>query len=189
LNFYQQKNQQGFVLVTGLIFILIITVVTVSSMQSSNLDYKISSNEVFKDVAFQGSESGRIASGEALSHFVYNRRWDGLPVTGVSYASAYDPIGDDVGLAEDLYDTNSLDLDLNYDVSGTAVETIEADISLLKADPRLADGSGSRQASGYEGLGLGAGGSGTHLIYEIRSKGVGASEAIAVTASEYRVIP
>ncbi len=189
MNTIKRKKNSGFVLVTGLVFVLVIMLVTVATMQSSNLDYKISSNEAFKDIAFQGSESGRVAAGEAVVYYIYSREWTGLQVSNLTYLSDYDPATDSVGPNEDLYDTSSLNVDMQYDVSGPYIETIDADINIVKAPGARSKGSGLQQLSGYEGLGKGAGAGGVHLIYEIRSTGEGASGAVAVTASELRVVP
>ncbi len=151
------------------------------------MDYKISSNEVFKDIAFQGSESGRIAVGDGISHFIYHRRWDGFSNFGLTFQSSYDPLVDSQQTGEDLYDTNTLGVDMNFDISGAAFETIESTISIIKSPGAKSRGSGVQQLSGYEGLGKGLGAGGAHLIYEVRSTGVSAAEAVAVTATEYRV--
>ncbi len=183
---YRQR-QSGYVLVTGLVFILIITVVTTSSMQSSNLDYKISSNEVFKNVAFQGSESGRIVAGENISHFVFYQ--EGATIAGLSYDSDYKGDIDKKEDGEDLLDTSTLNVDMRYDVSGSNVEPIAAEMISMKGTGAVSDRAGFQQLSGYEGLGKGAGNGGAQVIYEIRSIGYGGGSAVAVTATEYRVIP
>jgi len=180
-------HQSGFVLITGLILILVVTIVTVSSMQSTNLDYKISSNEAFKDIAFQSSESGRTAAGVGISDYLESRSFTGI--TGLSHDSDYDPYSDLVASGEDLLDTSSLTVDLEFNLSATDIEDIEADINVLKAPAVSAKKSALQQLSGYEGLGKSAAEGGTHIIFEIRSTGYGPSRAAAVTASEFKVIP
>lgn len=181
-------RQNGYVLITGLIFILVIAVVTTSSMQSSNLGYKISTNVALKDLAFQGSESGRIAAGVSLRDYVYDLSWP--TVTGLTNKeSAYKADLDTLGVDENLLDTSSLDVDMAYAIEGEDIENINADVSLVKAPGGINDRSGMQQLSGYEGLGKGAAAGGVQLIWEIRSQGSGAAGARAVTASEYRVIP
>lgn len=190
MNFYKSKTQSGYVLITGLILILVITIVTTSSMQGSNLDYKISSNSVFKDIAFQSSESGRTAAGEGISYYIYNRDFTGHGVPGLSYTTDYDPKTDSVVSGEDLYNTNSLTADMFFDVSDDAIEDLEADISIVKAQGVNTGRSGVQQLSGYRGAGKSAAAGGVHLVYEIRSTGIVANtKAVAVTASEFRVIP
>ncbi len=182
------RNQSGYVLITGLIFILVVTIVSISSMQSSNLNYKISTNEVFKTISFQGSESGRAAAGDAVSEYVYAREWEGN-FSGLSWDENYDPSTDDLETGEDLYSTDTLTVDMEYEVSHASIENIESDISIVKAPGVSTGGSGLQQLSAYEGLGKGAGAGGIHLTFEIRSTGRSSDEAVSVTASEYRVFP
>lgn len=192
-----KKNQSGFVLIVGLVFILIIAVITVSSMQSSNLDYKISTNSVLKDVAFQSSETGRIAGGEAISHFAFYDAWTGYSDAGfqADELTNYDPVSDSLSTIsingveqnENPLDTNQLNVDLNYERSGTNIETIVSDINVIKAPAVLNNGAGLQQLAGYDGLGKGLGDGGTTIIFEIRSTST--FGARAVTATEYKVIP
>lgn len=191
------KSESGFVLIVGLVFILIIAVITVSSMQSSNLDYKISTNSVLKDVAFQSSESGRLAAGEAISHFSFYDSWTGYSEGGfeASALKTYDPVSDvlskisvnGVEQLENPLDTNQLNVDLSYEKSGANIETIKSDINIIKAPAVLNNGAGLQQLAGYDGLGKGLGNGGTTIIFEIRSAST--AGAFAVTATEYKVIP
>ncbi len=190
MNFYNAKTQSGYVLITGLVLILVITIVTTSSMQGSNLDYKISSNSVFKDIAFQSSESGRTAAGEGISFYMYNREFSGHGVPGLTYTENYDPKTDRITDTENLYSTDTLTADMFFDVSDSTIENMEADISVVKAQGVDTGKSGIQQLSGYKGAGKSAAAGGVHLVYEIRSKGIVANtKAVAVTASEYRIIP
>lgn len=184
------KKQSGAVLIVGLIFILIISLATISSMQETNLNYKISTNESFKNISFQSSESGRAVSGDALSYYIYHRSWDAFNVAGLSWTTLYDPSTDSLDpLTENLYDTSSLGVDMNFTLSGTGVEVASSNISIAKSPGVKSTGSAFQQLSGYEGLGKGAGAGGIHLIYEVRSTGLSAGNAVTVTASEYRVVP
>lgn len=196
-HYFAQKKQSGFVLIVGLVFILIISVVTVSSMQSSNLDYKIATNSIFKAIAVENSESGRAASGDAISYFIYNRSWSGFSESGLVPPDDYDPSIDELGninidgssATESLLDTSQLNVDLTYTLNTTGIEPISSDINIIKGYTVPNYGSGLQQASGYDGLGKGIGAGGAHLLYEIRSTGTAAGDARAITASEYRVIP
>ena len=181
-----KHSESGFVLITGLLFILAISVITISSMQGTNLDYKISANESYKDIAFQGSESGRTVAGEAIAHFVYDRRWDGFNINGLEIPATYDPSTDGLAAGESLYDTSSLNVDFSFNLSAENVEPIASNINIIKADGVQKGKSSLNQLSGYEGLGKGAGSGGVHLLYEIRSQGAGPAKAAAVTASEYK---
>jgi len=182
-----KHSQSGYILITGLIFLLGISLITISMVQGTNLDYKIASNETFKAVAFQGSESGRAVSGEAIAYYMYDRQWDGLTINGLTIPSGYDPFSDVLKTGEDLYNSSSLEVDLNFDLSSTAVETIDAEINVIKAEGVQLNKSALNQLSAYEGLGKGAGAGGASILFELRSQGKGPADAVAVTASEFKV--
>jgi len=181
-----KTSESGFVLITGLILILAISLVTISAMQGSNLDFKISANQSYKDIAFQNSESGRTVAGEALSHFIYERSWSGFNATGLTIPTDYDPSTDKLADTENLYETSALNVDISYKLSSTDIETIESDLSIIKAEGVQKGKSSLNQLSAYEGLGKGAGSGGVQLLYEIRSQGKGPANAAAVTATEYK---
>ncbi len=51
------KNQTGMVLVIGLVFLLLMTVMTMAAMQTSGLDERMASNANDRNVAFQAAEA------------------------------------------------------------------------------------------------------------------------------------
>ncbi|MCP4275820.1 MAG: hypothetical protein GY779_05645 [Gammaproteobacteria bacterium] len=54
---YQPSKQSGVALVVSLVLLLIITVLSISAMRSTNIDTKISINHQFKQMSFQAAES------------------------------------------------------------------------------------------------------------------------------------
>lgn len=182
------QRESGYILITGMIFLLIIALVSVSSLEGVNLDYKISTNDSFKDIAFQNSESGRTLIGDRISYYTYHRQWEGVDDTGLVIPGDYDPTVDVLQTGEDLYDTSTLAVDMTYELQSESIEVMQAAINIVKAPGINSSGSGLQQLAGYEGLGKGAGSGSMFLLYEIRSSGFGPSNAKAVTASEYKVV-
>ena len=85
-----RNAQSGVILITGLILLFVIAIAAVTSMQISNLDYKMATNTAFKNQSFQASESGRIAAGDAINQFIYDRTWVGVtPHSGIIYNSSF----------------------------------------------------------------------------------------------------
>jgi type IV pilus assembly protein PilX len=54
---YIPSNQKGAALVISMIFLLIITLLSVSAMRTTNIDTKIATNHQFKELSFQAAES------------------------------------------------------------------------------------------------------------------------------------
>lgn len=120
---------------------------------------------------------------------MYERRWDNFDLAGLTFIDpSFDPSEQGPQSGEDLYNTSTLETDLSFSLSGSDIEDISASISVIKGAVN-SNGSGLQQLAGYEGLGKGAGAGGTYMIFELRSTGNSAAEAVAVTASEYRVVP
>ncbi|MCP3667917.1 MAG: hypothetical protein GY696_36425 [Gammaproteobacteria bacterium] len=57
LSGYRPGRQSGVALVVSLVLLLIITMLSISAMRSTNIDTKISINHQFKQVSFQAAES------------------------------------------------------------------------------------------------------------------------------------
>ena len=182
------QHQSGFVLITGLILLIIIAIAAIASMEMSNLDYRMASNSAFKEQSFQASETGRIAAGDAVNQFIYERSWDGVTVhPGISFASTFSPLSAN-GDSENLFSSGSLAKDMDFDIASTsAIEKINSDIYIIRAPSAAAAiGGGLQQLAGYRGAGKGVASSGSAIYFELRSKGLGNGGAETTTASEYR---
>lgn len=182
------QKQSGFVLITGIIFLVVIAVAAISSMEISNLDYKMATNSAFKDHSFQASETGRITSGDAVNQFAYERSWDSTDLhSAISFDTAFNPLAQNAN-TENLFKGETLDKDMTFAVSKSDdVAEINADIFIMRA-PGVASlaGMGTQQFSGYEGAGKGIATSGSAIYFELRSRGTGNGGAETITASEYR---
>ncbi len=183
-----QRTQNGFILVTGILLLIAISVVAISSMRASNLDYKMSSNTAFKAQSFEASETGRVLAGDAINKFIYERSWADLTIhASMVFDTQYDPLKENAS-SELPYDTSSLTKDMTFSLAKTTDrKAMNADIYIVRTpNVSAASGAGSQQLSGYRGAGKGIASSGSILYFEIRSKGLGNGNAQTITASEYR---
>lgn len=181
-------KQSGFVLVTGLILLLVITIASLTSMKNSVLGYKISANTAFNDVAFQASESARAAAGEAVKNYIWDRSWTGFTIhSGLSRESEYNPLKTN-GIFENQFRPSTLEKDMDFNIAKSGdVDEIDADVFIIRSPTATgASGAGMQQLAGYRGAGKGAGSSGSYLYFELRSLGYSAGGAETTTASEYR---
>ena len=183
-----KKNQNGFVLITGLILLIIIAIAAIASMEMSNLDYRMATNSAFKAHSFQASETGRIAAGDAVNQFIYERSWSEVAThPGISIISGFSPLAENAA-SENLFNATTLIKDMNFTVAGTTtIESVDADIYVVRApSAAAAAGGGLQQLAGYRGAGKGAAASGSAIYFELRAKGAGNGGAETTTASEYR---
>ena len=63
-----------------------------------------------------------------------------------------------------------------------------ADIFISRITAIAAPGSDTSQVTGYEGLGAGAAGAGSHLYYRIISSAVGTGASSSLTEAHYRYV-
>ena len=188
-------KQQGAVLVVSLIFLAMLTLVGVSSMQSTSLDYQISANAALKDRSFYSSESGRLAMGDILDDHIFERGWTNFSLpAGLSMTTANKDLYLTNDAGDDLANQASLTIDARYQIDN-AVDgdfsdggDIDADVVVYKTQTKWATGAGVAMVSGYQGLGKSSAAGGTHMFFELRSTGKTALNAQSVTATEYRAI-
>lgn len=76
--FRPTARQQGVALITGLIFMVVLTLIVLASMRGSILEEKMAGNLRSQNLAFQGAESGLRAGQQALNSPVD-------PATGPGY--------------------------------------------------------------------------------------------------------
>ncbi|WP_428624221.1 pilus assembly PilX family protein [Sedimenticola sp.] len=196
------KTQDGAVLVVGLILLAVLSLVAVVAMQSTTLEQRMSTNAAFKMRTMESSEAGRLALSKVIDRHIFNRGWreqagaagtTDFPIpTGLTvqaYGSVVQPW--EVKLYEiDAPGTYPV---IDYSAAPPVVfddgSTI-SNIFVVRTDVSFNQGSGARMHAGYLGLGVGAAGSGSQVMFEFRS--VSADSAVrgarSVTASEYRAL-
>ena len=198
------NHQSGYILVTGLLFLLVITLVGVTSMNLSTVDYKISSNTAFHVDAFENAESARKTAGsDLLFEYIKNRGWSGIGFsvpTGVGVVDNNRDLfmgneEDAATLRSGVYgDISVLTTDIQFALDGNTdgdtndgVDAV-AGIMVIKTDTRAAEGSNTAQLSGYEGDGKGAAGGGFYNFFMLMSQGRSAANAAAATSTDYRYV-
>lgn len=79
-----KHTQSGFALFMGLIFLLMITLVAVTAMRGTSLELSMANNTANHEEAFEGAESGRMATVRILrDHIACSYAWStGTPFTG-----------------------------------------------------------------------------------------------------------
>ena len=199
------SHQQGAVLVTALIFLVMLTVAAVVANQSTVLETRMSTNAIVKARAVEASEALRMASNELIDAHMYYRGWPqsaggtlnnalfDVPV-GVTVPPPLRNWGTDNGQDEDLFDPSTWDLDLTLRVDGNGdgdrVDDVdqEADFFAYKTVVLNSAGSATAMVAGYEGLGKSSASGGALIYFDLRSTGVSAANASGLTGSNYRYV-
>lgn len=208
------KTQKGAALFVGLMLLLVMTIVAVTAMRSTNLEVRMARNDNQKMNAFVTSEGPRPLSGDVLDDHIFDRGWDGVSTPDglkITTATAVTMGANDDGstfclnnsgswetengstcVADGLYDsapivlgdTNTLDKHMVYSFAGSDGTTR---LTLNKVATKLATGTSAAMVSGYEGTGKAAAASGANIYFDIRSAGR-FNEANVMTGTDYRIV-
>lgn len=188
-------RQRGYLLVTGMIFMLILAVIGVNAMQTTNLDYRMSTNSALKKQAFERGESGRSALASVLAqHLSQGGVWSSmtLPAGLDIYDKDSDSSDDSLAvngvseLQDSPLDDAVFSVDLDGDGNVTDENEFEVTVSVFNMKTINAPGNGAGQFGGTLGLGKGGGAGGTHMFLQIRSEGTAAGDARSNVVVDYR---
>ena len=206
-----RKHQSGMVLVIGLIFLLVLTLVAVVATQSTTMEERMSANDTFKARATESSESLRTAADNILDTTMFNHGgWpttvndgthaagtlntalftipNGVSITWASNWGTGNEAGETVFTPSTLQRDMSLRVDGDNDGNFTGPLDQSADLYVYKTIVTLAPGSSTAMVAGYEGTGKSTASGGAFTFFDMRSVGTSASNANAITYSNYRYV-
>lgn len=95
-SFLLEKRQRGVALVTGLIFMVVLTLIVVAAMRSTILEEKMAGNARSQNLAFQAAEAGLRAAQNALNSPVDPSTGPGYSATPLADAATTDYWKDDL---------------------------------------------------------------------------------------------
>ena len=188
MNIYSKdtNKQSGVVLVIALLMLLMMTILGVAAMGSSNLSFKMSANSIYLEEAFNHSESVRNISAKVIDGYLSEGNWRAVVMpAGLTASQNSGSLALANGRGEDRMDHDTLQKDLSYQHGA-----IKGGVYILKGDTvHNYHGASAAQLKGYGGAGASAGSSGGALtFYEVRSVGLGRANSKSWTASDYQYV-
>lgn len=205
-------RNKGYALITAIVFLVVLTTVSLFAMKNAGIELKMSTNNSVSAQAFEAAEAARTLASQMIDPHLYNRGWPksiggeiaddvfnySIP-TGMRLNKRPGNEAIDNWYTSPFIATSSFDpVDLstasasyNRDVAivGTASYTLQADIAVKKLRADISPGSGAAMSAGYEGLGKGAAAGGSSLYFYVVARGQDpGSKAIDFTASAYRYV-
>ena len=201
-----RRRQDGYVLATSLIFMLVLTLAAASAMRSSGIEQRMATNSAFKQRSFESSEAARGAFAEVLDPHIFYRGWpsplgglaanaftipSGLSVRDSDNNSASDLLYKNkvsAGLASRLDDYTTADGSYAGDANGDGATDLPADVYVQQMGVIQAPGAAIAMIAGYEGSGKSNASGGGQMLLDIRSRGrsSGGDGALSLTGSAYR---
>jgi Tfp pilus assembly protein PilX len=184
-------SEKGMVLIVSLLLLLVATVVGITALSTSTTKVMIAGNQRLSEINFSYADSGVSVSSPILTDTAFNgavgASYTGLVIAGSNFlnevtgALPRDPdcavLSTTCGIAAP---------DIRYTIGAT---TVSVDVDYLYTT--YTTGSAIEFASGYEGLGKGAGSGGSQTNYSINSYGVDSAASGSVTGigALYRYVP
>ena len=188
--FHSRQKERGSVTVVALLILVILTLIGVSSINSSKVELQIATNDQLHRIAFNNTESGIYGSAKLVSLTMSAMSEQPVGTDPDSVAAGVDYLPDDGSYVADTffgqiagfdaYDGGTHDL--TYKKGGIPVEV---DLQRLR-EMNLAGGA-TEFASGFQGVGAGSAG-GVAIFYRIDADGTGPRLSSASLSAEYRKV-
>lgn len=207
-----RDRQRGYVLITSLIFLMVLTMVAVVATKSTTMELKMSKNFTQSVRSFETSETGRMLTGDLVDAHIFNRAWPQWAggtmdndTFGLAEIEGVTPLPD--GSPRDLYVENGTGTDgnpetlfrpgalvddidftrnIDQDGDGTDDATLAARIQVFKMGTTMNPGSSTAMVAGYEGTGKAAAGSGGVSFFRIRAIVDGEGGSRKITGTDFR---
>jgi hypothetical protein len=198
--------QRGVALIIALILLMVLTMIAVVAMRTTTLDLKMSTNQTVQKRTFQISEAARASIHQVLQSHSFYRGWPASIGGSVAASTGFTiptevEIDDDPGLQElyladnaDHWDLRPAAVDMRMLVDGDGDSSyiswtdLAADVFITRITTVAAPGSDTSQVTGYEGLGAGAAGAGSHMYYRIISNAAGTGGSQSTTEAHFRYV-
>ncbi len=205
-----RRRERGSVLITALTFLVVLTMVAVTAMRTTVLDFKMTTNTMLEGRAFEHSEIGfgwmtPVLDGHVMNSD-YEPAWPGAAGGNVPDAAAFAlpaglsicpcPAGppDDVWVADNvpLGDYSAEDMQYRLDGNGDGdfddPVDVASDLFVTRLHSIRMVGAAAGSSSGYEGVGKGDAGAGTALFFDVRSRGASLDGARTLIGGDIRVV-
>ena len=85
-----QRQQQGYALITSILFLVLLTIVALSTLKSSGLEARMGANSALHAQAFESSESTRYIMDNMVDESLFNRGWP-VAIGGTVANTEFDP--------------------------------------------------------------------------------------------------
>ncbi len=169
------KENNGYILVTVLLLLLVLTVVGLAAINTSTIENMLSGN-----MRLQGRNISKAEAGSEISRQLIERAVRQQDIIG------FENIVNDAGLPAELrgvtFDPDNAD-DVIFAIAG---QNVTVDIDMMYS--RWIGGSAIEFASGYEGVGKG-GGNDFYTFYRVNATGVDVANSRADVGALYRYVP
>jgi len=195
------RNERGSALVVALLMLVVLTLIGISASTTATFELQISGNDKLYKMAFYQADGGTEAGAELIEQNIEERDWNKVDGSG-----DLDPATGTVITNDDPYYRGNLRVVspnpyLNTNPGTPTIDDGNRDAAVPKecsslsppctsimmgGDSVLSTGSAVLLASGYEGMGKGAGGGGVWIIYNVRAQHDGVRKSRTTINQQWR---
>jgi hypothetical protein len=177
------KNDKGYILITTLLLLLVLTVVGMTAIGTSTIENVLSGNIRLREQNLSKAEAGSDISSSVIEHVLRDK-------DNVGYAN----IVNDANLSNELivkaFDPDEADVspDVSFPIDNDPGDPDNVNVDIDKMMVSWMFGSSIQFASGYDGAGKG-GGTGFYSFLRINATGSGRIGSQSDVGKIYRYVP
>ncbi|MFV0438910.1 MAG: PilX N-terminal domain-containing pilus assembly protein [Desulfopila sp.] len=183
------NDEHGFVLVTALIIMVVLTIIGIAATRNTSLELQIAGNDKVHNTTFYGAEGGAILGTEILEQNINCSTGFASDTieTNFKIPNALDFHLNPVPAASDLNDLVLIDSNADIAFPLKYNETATPDVFIkIGGGSRVQPGGSLQMAAGYEGVGKSAAGGGVARVYDIYSRHQGPRNSQSIIAMSWR---
>jgi hypothetical protein len=187
------RNERGSALIVALLMLVVLTLIGISASTTTTFELQISGNDKLYKMAFYQADGATEAGSELIEQNIEERDWTATVLTArgnIGIICIEDGLGNCINrehyLNDDIGTTVPADTNRHAVIPANPPAGAPHTNILMGGDPVLSTGSAVLLASGYEGMGKGAGGGGVWLIYDVRAQHEGVRNSASLVNLQWR---
>ncbi len=188
--YINKRSEEGFVLVTALMMLVILTMLGLATIMTSTVELKIAGNDRVHKKTFYKADAGTETGSVLTYENALCINSSGFAETGTTGKADFGFFKTSLNFAEPGQGTLTLPDGTNsdalyYTVSGDITEP-HTNFTVYGIAEKTA-GSGLQMISGYRGLGGGSAAGGTHIRYAVNSQRSGSRNSRSTVTLDWRI--
>lgn len=177
-------NENGSALIFAVMILAVLTIIAVSTIKTSTVEVKISSNDKVYKTAFYAADGGTEVGREMIEQNLACANGFALePLTIGTFV-----VEDAVFAYKEDPPVGDFPSDTERDLHFPADDTQPHTNIVAYGNTQLSPGNALQMISGYEGKGKGAAGGGAQIVYDLHSKHEGKDSAVTIEINYRHVI-
>ena len=180
---YRQRNEEGFVLVTSLLIMLVLTIIGIAANRNTSTELKIAGNDRLYKENFYEADGVTELSAEVLEQNIACLDFSTTTLSGSGGYNINVESGS-LGFWRN-FPSGGIPTDSTRDFSFPDNDQLPHTNVIVGGNTKLTTGAAIQMAAGYEGLAKGIGTGGARLVYDINVQRVGPNNSESVICTKY----